>query len=55
MHLLQPPAWPKKKNLLHPDPYSEAIRYPLRGHAHFMGPLPVAFSTASCDGHFFRI
>ncbi len=52
--LLQPPAWPKQNDLLHPDPYSEAIIYPsLRGPAHFMGPL--AFSTANCHGHFFRI
>jgi hypothetical protein len=43
--LLQPPAWPKQNDLLHPDPYREAIRYPLRGPAHLMGPL--ASSTAS--------
>ncbi len=47
------PLHGRKNDLLHPDPYSEAIRYPLRGPAHFMGPL--VFSTASCHGHFFRI
>ncbi len=42
-----------KKDQLHPDPFSEAIRYPFRGPTHFMGPL--AFSMASGHGHFFRI
>ncbi len=54
--LKPPPPAPymaEKNDLLHPDLYSEAIRYPLRGPAHFIGPL--AFSMASGYGHFFRV
>ncbi len=47
--LLQPLTMPKNKGLSHPDPYSQAIRYPSRGSAHLMGPQ--AFSMASGDGH----
>jgi hypothetical protein len=47
------PCMEEKKDQLHRDPFSEAIRYPLRGPAHFMGPL--AFSMASDHGHCFRI
>jgi hypothetical protein len=44
---------PGRNVLLHPSPYSEALRYPLSGSAHFMGPQ--AFSMATGHGHFFRV
>ncbi len=55
--LKPPPQAPymaeKKNDQLHPDPYSEAIRYPLLWPAHFIGSL--SFSMASGHGHFFRV
>ncbi len=39
-----------KNVLLHTDPFSEALRYPFRGYAHFMSPH--AFSMASVHGPF---
>jgi hypothetical protein len=48
-----PPPAPCMAEKKEPVAPSEAIRYPLQGPAHFMGPL--AFCMASCHGHFFRI
>jgi hypothetical protein len=42
-----------KDSLVHPDPYSEALRHPLRGSAHCMGPQ--AFSMASGHSHLVRL
>ncbi len=47
------PGMVGENGLFHPDSCSEALRYPLRESAHFMGPL--AFSMANDHGHFFRI